>query len=305
MIKIIKIFDIEIKVNYSLIPIIILGIFFGFLWEIVVLFTIVTLHEFAHGAVSNLYGYEAKSIELFAFGGVVKSEDIIFLKPSQVIIISLAGPLLNFFLLLSGLLVRNIFDLQLDILNFFINSNLSLGIFNLLPIIPLDGGRILRAYLNTYMDIKKATYTSVNIGKVLCIIIFVIGIILTIESLRGIMLIVFSLYLYVMSKNENEIISLQHMQKIFTKPTVNKKVNVKVKYISVYEQDSLKDVLKVLSVGTYCIVKVLDSRGRLLGELTEGEILEAVIMYDSLTTLENLITIKKKKKRKATKDNKG
>lgn len=293
MIKLIKIFNIELKINYSLIPIIILGIFFGFIKEFTIVFTIVTLHELAHSLVSNYYGYEAKTIELFALGGVVRSEEISFQSPKEVINISLAGPLLNFLFYFLGIITKNILDLEVSLLDFFNYTNLSLGLFNLIPIIPLDGGRILRAYFCKSMDIKKATNTTVFVGKLLCMIIFVIGIILTIESLRGITLIVFSIYLYYKNEKEKEIVSLQHIQRIFSKPKgVKDRINVKVKYIIAKKESSLKDILKDLSIEYYCVIRVVNNRGKFIGELTEGEILDAVIKYDSLTTLEELINNK-------------
>ncbi|QUH26068.1 M50 family metallopeptidase [Serpentinicella alkaliphila] len=293
MIKLIKIFNIELEINYSLIPIIILGIFFGFIKEFAIVFTIVTLHELAHSLVSNFYGYEAKTIELFALGGVVRSEEISFIHPKEVINISISGPLLNFLFFFLGIITKNILLLEMPLLDFFNYANLSLGLFNLMPIIPLDGGRILRAYLCNSMDIKRATYTTVFVGKVLCMIIFVIGIILTIESIRGITLIVFAVYLYFKNEKEKEIVSLQHIQKVFSKPKgLNEKINVKVKYIIAYKESSLKDILKDLSIGYYCIIRVLNNRGKFIGELTEGEILDAVIKYDSLTTLGELLNNK-------------
>lgn len=293
MIKILKIFNIEIQINFSLLPILILGLFFGFLRELAILFFIITLHELAHSLTSKYYGYETEKIELSLFGGAVKTDEIIFLEPKKVILISIVGPMLNFAFFFVSISISKVFGINNDLLNFFIYANLSLGIFNLLPVLPLDGGRMLRACLNKSLELKEATFTTVFIGNIVCMILFILGTILVTRSHNGIVLIVFSVYLYIKNNKEKEMIIFLHMQRVITKPkNVQKKLDIKIKYISANEYCSLKDTLKNLSVGNYCIIKVINNRGKMIGELSEGEILEAIINYNSLITLEELLKIK-------------
>ena len=61
-------------------------------------------------------------------------------------------------------------------LYYFIIVNLILGLFNLLPAFPMDGGRILRAFLAERMSFIQATKLAANIGKQFAIIMAVIGV---------------------------------------------------------------------------------------------------------------------------------
>ena len=123
--------------------------FYGYLAETAILFSLVLMHEVVHMLVARAQGLEVGDVELFPFGGVARIEDVLELDPQVESVVSLAGPLFNFALVAISLLIyANIPSWQNnEILLFFMRSNLTLGFFNLLPALPLDGGRILRARL--------------------------------------------------------------------------------------------------------------------------------------------------------------
>ncbi|VVB95573.1 Zinc metalloprotease [uncultured archaeon] len=155
------------------------------------LFVCVLLHELGHSAVAKKHGSNIQSITLFLFGGVSAMEEIPR-NPKVEFKMALAGPTVSFLIgVLLGItyLLTKPADISytaylfLDIgknpylrLVWLIGYiNIILGIFNLLPAFPMDGGRVLRAWLAGRMSYIKATRTAAGIGKMFAIIMGIFG----------------------------------------------------------------------------------------------------------------------------------
>ena len=162
----------------------------GMLWSvalIVAFFICVLLHELGHSLTARRYGVRVPRILLLPIGGMAQF-DRIPRKPSQELLITIAGPAVNF--LIAALLFlavwRGLINTE-DVPKYSVNNlidelwfwNLVMGIFNLLPIFPMDGGRILRATLATQMPYLRATWWAALISKILapvfaCIAFFIL-----------------------------------------------------------------------------------------------------------------------------------
>jgi Zn-dependent protease len=123
----------------------------------------VVLHELGHALAARRYGIATDNITLYPIGGVASIERIPE-DPDQEIVIALAGPAVNFVLAaLSGW----VWLLTSSPLAFaFLVSNLGMGLFNLLPAFPMDGGRVLRAVLARRMGWMPASRLAIRIGRV-------------------------------------------------------------------------------------------------------------------------------------------
>ena len=143
----------------------------------VLLFFSILLHELSHSLMSQRFGIPVKSITLFIFGGVsdISKEPK---NPHKEFSIAIVGPITSFFI--SGIFAVLLFSLrgfeftsfeniQLTkteaILFYGVFINLLLGIFNMVPAFPLDGGRILRSILVKLTDdFFRATKISTTTG---------------------------------------------------------------------------------------------------------------------------------------------
>lgn len=147
---------------------------------ITLVFVTVVLHELSHSYVAKRYGIKIQRIVLLPIGGVSEMEEIPK-DPAQELRIALAGPVANLIIAVISFFILIIFRNSLSTvligaLYYFIIVNLLLGLFNLLPAFPMDGGRILRAYLAERMSFIKATKLAANIGKQFAIIMAVVGV---------------------------------------------------------------------------------------------------------------------------------
>ncbi|MBI3205319.1 MAG: site-2 protease family protein [Myxococcales bacterium] len=155
------------------------GALFG-VASILLLFVSVALHELGHSVVAQRRGLTVREIVLLPIGGVAALDG----KPSRPrdeLWIALAGPAVNFVLALvlglgavglasAGLLdvasVRAMVPTFSTLLALLIAGNVSLGLFNLLPIFPMDGGRVLRALLADHYGMEKGTRWAAGFGQV-------------------------------------------------------------------------------------------------------------------------------------------
>ncbi len=145
------------------------GVHYALLWA-PVLFISVLIHELAHAATIGLFGYGPSEIVLGGMGGVTMNARRAL--PWHDVAISIAGPLSSFALawLMTMVLVHVDFVRQDPMLIVFVpmlrQANIWWGIFNLLPVSPLDGGHAVRNFLRMFLQEKTAFVISVWIAIV-------------------------------------------------------------------------------------------------------------------------------------------
>ncbi|MEZ4238241.1 MAG: site-2 protease family protein [Myxococcota bacterium] len=126
-------------------------------------FASVVLHELGHALAARRYGIGTNHITLYPWGGVAAIEGMPE-DPDQEIVIALAGPAVNFALAGIGGWAWLLFGQQ--VLMAFVGANLVMGVFNLIPAFPMDGGRVLRSVLAKWMGWDEASRVSLKIGRV-------------------------------------------------------------------------------------------------------------------------------------------
>ena len=168
----------KIKFKPLFIIYVFLCIYFNWFNKIFYYVITVTLHEYGHYFMAKHYGYEMDAI-IYSISGAGITTNSKF-KEKHDIIISFAGPIVNVILILITICSWWVFPLSyLYTYDFFI-CNLVVLIFNLMPVFPLDGGRILYAWLT----IKNGSRSKLlKINKVICATFGVMFIVLYIISI--------------------------------------------------------------------------------------------------------------------------
>jgi Zn-dependent protease/predicted transcriptional regulator len=152
------------------------------------LFACVVLHELGHSLVARRLGIPVREIVLLPIGGValmVRSPR----RPLHELLIAAAGPVVSALLALAffGLLVGTWQGPSLDplqlvdprqaqlsvptLLAWLATSNLALLVFNLIPAFPMDGGRMLRAILASFLGFRRATRVAAALGQVVALLL--------------------------------------------------------------------------------------------------------------------------------------
>lgn len=145
----------------------------------ILLFVSVLLHELSHSVVAMQYKIKVRQITLFIFGGVsdIAGEPT---KSSQEFWIAIAGPLLSFALAVVFYLLTFVVKGSaplLALMKYMAFINLALGVFNLIPGFPLDGGRVLRSIVWAVShNASRATTVAATVGRVFAWILIIWGV---------------------------------------------------------------------------------------------------------------------------------
>ncbi len=181
------------------------------------LFLSVLLHELAHSFVAIGEGLKVKDITLFFLGGMANLEKECTTSKGN-LKIAISGPLVSLILAFSmislsnilsgsGLIISNVF-MQVGNLNFLI------GVFNLLPIIPLDGGVILKSLIWYFTGSKrKGIKVAIASARFISFVAFFIGLINLMSGsfYFAFFFFIIGLFIFSSSKSQSQIIKIQNI----------------------------------------------------------------------------------------------
>jgi Zn-dependent protease/CBS domain-containing protein len=145
----------------------------------IMLFVSVLLHELGHSVVAMYYKIRVRSITLLIFGGISQ----IVTEPTSATAqfwISIAGPAISFALALFFFLLQPVFTGVVPLLalvKYLVYINIILGLFNLIPGFPLDGGGVFRAVVwGITHNRRRATLTAANLGRFIAYLFIIFGV---------------------------------------------------------------------------------------------------------------------------------
>jgi Zn-dependent protease/predicted transcriptional regulator len=178
------------------------------------LFISVALHELAHSFIAIRFGQSISSITLFIFGGVAQMKDEPA-HPRAEFRMAIAGPLsslllsLIFFLsyyLVKGQVVKALFQ-------YLSQVNLIIGVFNLIPGFPMDGGRLVRAFIwKKTKDFFYATRKASHYGQNIALFFIIFGLLsLFIGFTSGLWLMFIGWFLHTAAQASYQQASLQEI----------------------------------------------------------------------------------------------
>ncbi len=297
--RLFRVWGIDVQVHWSFLLILAYGAFIysgrsnplvGALYGIVVillLFVCVLLHEFGHALTAKYFKVNVPTITLLPIGGVAQLERMPR-QPLQEFLIAIAGPAVNFVLTLlllpvallvvgmgmgsanpSSLLAyaqSRMMTPSLDgLLVYLAFTNFALGLFNLLPAFPMDGGRVLRSLLAMAMPYVRATRIAVMVGRLMAVVLAFVG-------LNGnIMLLLIAFFVYVGGRGELEAVESRYVLKdIRAKQALNREAR------QLYTSESIDKAIDLIMTTYQADFPVFDLGSNFVGVLTRPHLVNVL-----------------------------
>ena len=136
----------------------------GRLLELATLFFIVVVHELGHLAMALRCGWTVREVRLLPFGGVVEVEEAGTVPAREEMAVAVCGPLQHVWLAALGWLLGYIGWVDAAWADFFVRANATVMAFNLLPVVPLDGGRLLQSWFSLRIPYHRTLLWSARIS---------------------------------------------------------------------------------------------------------------------------------------------
>lgn len=249
-------------------------IYFGWTENFLVYLIVLFLHEFAHFAVSKMYGYKLNKIAFMPYGAELGGESNIFL-PKHEIVIALAGPLLNLFLALCCLALWWAMPIAYSYTTFFMEVNLVLALFNFLPIFPVDGGRIVVAMF-TNKSSKIKLYNIMKVVGICVSIVFAVMFVVSIFYTINLNLFFISMFLLLSSFNSSKDVYYEksNVKKIKHDSSLGL---VEVKTFMVNKKMPVHKLLKHIKGKHYTNFIVVDDNLNVIKTISENEVVKLLV----------------------------
>ncbi|MBY6035320.1 site-2 protease family protein [Fictibacillus nanhaiensis] len=156
MINLVLQFIRKMKINPAFWVVIFGAVFTGHFREIIIWFFVVLIHEMGHFAGAHLFKWRISRIDLLPFGGAAVVDEHGTRPFHEEVWVAVLGPLQHVWLTGAAFFLREVNVVSQQDFYWFFILNLTLFLFNLLPIWPLDGGKLVFALFTRWMPFKMA-----------------------------------------------------------------------------------------------------------------------------------------------------
>lgn len=264
---------------------------FGMLYEFVCSLTAVILHEFAHAKVAKRLGYALNEVKIMPYGAALCGNADI--RPKHEILIAAAGPSFNLIVALLFAALWWLFPESYAVTEAFCRCNVYIGLFNLLPVYPLDGGRVAFALLASKMGRKKAYTVTRVISAVMGVASLVMFALSAVYALNVCLLTVGSFM--VISAFIPDARARYYALFALSNRGVRLKTPLEKRTYAVSSSARLYELCKYLDPDRLTDFEAYDARSARMGVLSEAELIYCIEKLGYETTVESALALKTKK----------
>lgn len=272
-----RILGVAVAVHPLLLVLLALAAAMGLLGQILVLLAVLVTHELAHLTAARVCGLEVARVELLPYGGVADVRGA-GRDPLVEAVVALAGPLNNLILLAASVALERAGWLAGPWVPPFQQANLAMALFNLLPALPLDGGRILLAFLRRARGPRQATAVVARIGRAVAAGMVATALLAWWWQVLAPHLLAAAATIWAGTGREERWVGVAALRGLWAKRGRLRRAGLlPVSRLVVLEHASLRQVAEAMRPGSYHEIVVLGTDHRPLAELDEGHLLRGIL----------------------------
>ncbi len=281
-IQLLKTFEIKlgprIAINIWFIPVAVCAFVGGYENIFFAGFTIALLHELAHVLCAYRLDVSVSRITIYPFGVAAQLSGEYIKSSEKEFIIAFSGPFFNIILFWICIMLAKLFPF--DILDFCMDINVAMAAVNLIPALPLDGGRMLKSILTSKLGIIRAYNFMLCLSRTLICALGIFAVYLFFSSNFNFSLILISAFLFQNLSREQKSISHITLAEILNNSKKLKSRNTyKTKVICTTEDTFASILLRHLSYDYFCIIHIADQNSSIVKTLSETQVLSALTTH--------------------------
>lgn len=269
----------------------------GFALHLLVFAGSLLFHELGHIMAASLMGAEVTRVEVWPFGAVARLERAWQLAPSAETMVALAGPLNSGMLCsLASALERGLAQShayaysRFPLLDLLVRVNLTLFLMNLIPCLPLDGGRLVRSQMALRSGYVQASKGVAKWGIVL-------GSAITVAAVAGVLagrewhpfLVVGPLVIWGAFEERSSAGAQNILDTLTRSDRLVQRKAIPVEEIMVSQDATVSEVVRRLRPSKYHVILVANRSMKVVGELSETRVLEALYLGSAAKTMRELL----------------
>ncbi len=263
-------------IHILLVPMLILSFILKSQSTFFICFGVVLIHELFHLFAALFCSVRVKSIVILPFGMTLRLGEDLCRYPKKEALIAFFGPFSNVLMLMAAhiFLKRGAATMNLLV---FTASNWAVLLLNLVPVPPLDGGRILKAFLTSRMGVFESGRLLYKISRVFVLVVCVLGLFTVVLSKGNPSLAVVGAFLiYSLTEEKKSSDLLFASQLLYEKEKFREKNLIPTKSLTIRLTSPARSVIKKLSMSCFYVVYIVDENLKIIKTATESDFIRAV-----------------------------
>lgn len=254
---------------------------------LLVAFISLTLHEISHTLVAKAAGMRIDAIEIQPFGFVARISGRI--SSMDEFAVAATGPVFSLLTACAAAYASRSIITDAYVLEEFIRFNVILGIFNLLPALPLDGGRMLRAVLERF--IPRAGRILIWFGMLLGAVLSIFGVyVIAFMRVFNVTPLIMGVFLFAAAIRELKNSNAHRLGTLIKRTDmINRGRSLPMRSIAMHRSVTAQDALRNISLNSYNIITVVDENMHKLGEIDESCLMSGMAANGNNVTIGELL----------------
>ena len=275
----IKLLGGRLIINGIFIPVTIAMCYLKGIDTVVAFLAALVIHEAAHATMSSALGVHVYSLEVLPFGCAANMESFAVINGGKEIAMALAGPLANI-VGAAAVYVAGRVGYGGEFASAFFKSSIMLGAMNMLPALPLDGGRVIATLLSLGMPHMRAVKITAGVGVFASLAIIGGGVLTLVRGEMNPTMFMMGGFMLWSSIKYFRNATFEFMRSTTEKrSTVLKRGLVDIKSMAAHKNKRVGEVLSHMDSRKYNVIYVLDDKMEIVGQLTESQLMNEVVKH--------------------------